>query len=109
MRQVLLAFGFAWALSACGSGLDADRMVIDYCMYGARSEAQLEGCIDHVTADEVKRRDSNAARWARNGGECLGDAGPFCRKALEAERAGYCETPEEHATDFCIRYRRTHD
>lgn len=54
-------------------------LVGDYCAYGAVSQAQLEGCRDHVTDDDVDARDTNAAQYARGElDECLADAGPFC-------------------------------
>jgi len=53
--------------------------VEDYCAYGAVSQAQLDGCIDHVTPQTVDDYDTNAAEYARGElEECLGDAGPFC-------------------------------
>lgn len=58
----------------------ARDQVRDYCAYGAISETQRQGCVDHVTQDRVEALKTNAARYAR--GEldrCLADAGPFCR------------------------------
>lgn len=50
-----------------------------YCEYGALSEAQLQGCIDHVTVDDFDRLNTNAARYARGElDKCRRDAGPFC-------------------------------
>lgn len=63
--------------TACSSD---GELIGRYCEYGAVSAAQLTGCIDHVTFEDVDRLDTNAARYAR--GEidvCLADAGPFCR------------------------------
>jgi len=73
-------------LSGCGgspgdppSESDPAIYVEDYCAYGAVSQAQLDGCIDHVTPGTVDGYDTNAAEYARGElGECLGDAGPFC-------------------------------
>lgn len=106
---LLLAFVLIGSASACGDAWEQDRLVFDYCLYGAQSHAQLRGCVEHVTAEEVEQRDSNAARWAREGGDCRADAGPFCQRALDAERDDYCSTPETHATQFCIEYRRSRD
>jgi hypothetical protein len=72
---VLVAAVVAGGLAACGGGTS----VSDYCSYGAVSQAQLEGCIEHVDQDYINRLDTNAARYAR--GEldrCLADSGPFC-------------------------------
>ena len=56
----------------------------DYCSYGAVSDAQLDGCLNHVTDEVIDRRDTNAARFAKEQlHECLADAGPFCTHALE--------------------------
>lgn len=63
-------------IQACGTGGEIAR----YCEYGAVSEAQLDGCKDHVEGDQVDRLDTNAARYARGDlDRCLADAGPFCR------------------------------
>jgi hypothetical protein len=52
-----------------------------YCGYGAVSRAQLDECNKNVTRGQINRLDTNAAQFARSigSGECLGDAGPFCR------------------------------
>jgi hypothetical protein len=110
----LLAVAPACAfLVACGSEVS----VADYCAYGAVSEAQLDGCIDHVDESDVERLDTNAAQYGRGElDKCLSDAGPFCgdeeaidesfnrldakdadeaeRLAREAEREGY--NPEDY-------------
>ena len=53
--------------------------VQDYCQYGAKSHAQLQGCLSHVTIGDVDTRISNAAEYARGVlDECRSDAGPFC-------------------------------
>lgn len=63
------------AVAGCGG-----TSVARYCEYGAVSEAQLEGCEEHVTEAEVNALDTNAARYARGElAECRSDAGPFCR------------------------------
>jgi hypothetical protein len=55
----------------------------DYCSYGAVSQAQLEGCLDHVNHRQIDRLDTHAARFAREDlSLCLSDAGPFCETAL---------------------------
>lgn len=59
--------------------LSGGDKVRDYCEYGAKSRAQLEGCLSHVTIGDVDTRFTNAADYAR--GEldhCRSDAGPFC-------------------------------
>jgi hypothetical protein len=74
----------ALSLGACGTSED-DLLVSDYCEYGARSEAQFEGCKDHVTAEQVRARNTPAARWAKHGGYCGTDAGPMCFDREESE------------------------
>jgi hypothetical protein len=55
-----------------------------YCLYGSRSQAQLDGCMSHVTTDDINRRDTQAARFARGDtSDCLEDAGPFCERAAQ--------------------------
>ena len=67
----------ALAIAACGLG---DDKVARYCEYGAVSDAQVNGCKDHVGGDQVDRLHTNAARYAhRDLKRCLADAGPFCR------------------------------
>lgn len=60
----------------------ANMTVSDYCAYGSVSQAQLDGCRDHVTAQEVNDRDTPAARFARGAPECGEDSGPFCEGVL---------------------------
>jgi hypothetical protein len=68
------------ALAACGdSAPTIDERVLDYCRYGSDSRARFKGCTEHVRLEDVRRRNTNAARYAK--GElnvCLADAGPFC-------------------------------
>jgi hypothetical protein len=74
LRRLLVAALVMAGLAACGG-----TSVSDYCSYGAVSEAQLEGCIEHITTREVDGLDTNAARYARGElTECLADSGPFC-------------------------------
>jgi hypothetical protein len=69
----------ALAAVALGLGACGEDEVSAYCHYGAVSEAQLNGCIDHVGTEQIDRLDTNAARYARGElDECLADAGPFC-------------------------------
>jgi hypothetical protein len=62
-------------------GYDRCKSEIEaYCAYGSASPAQLEGCETGVTWGQIKRLDTNAARYASGELEiCLADAGPFCR------------------------------
>ena len=86
LASVLVAASLA--LSGCvddqgggASGADSDSVVEDYCSYGAVSQAQLDGCVDHVTEGEVNAYDTNAGRYARGElDECLEDAGLFCEE-----------------------------
>jgi len=52
---------------------------VEYCSYGAVSQAELDGCEEHVTTSDIDRLYTNAALYARGElNSCLGDAGPFC-------------------------------
>jgi hypothetical protein len=69
--------------------------VLMYCAYGAVSPAQLQGCVTHVTLDDItggtdaegltpfKPNPTNAERFAFDApfgkGKCRSDAGPLCR------------------------------
>ena len=59
------------------------RLVDEYCAYGAVSDAQLDGCTGHVTADEVRSLRTPAAVFAVEEGECGEGAGPYCAAAVE--------------------------
>jgi hypothetical protein len=79
MRRGVVILAALVALAGCGGSESEDDVIGDYCAYGAVSHAQLDGCVDHVTTDQVDDLDTNAAEYAR--GEldrCLEDAGPFC-------------------------------
>ncbi len=61
-----------------------DHYVLPYCMYGARSQAQLDGCMSHVTSEEINDLETQAARFARGDtSDCLSDSGPFCEDAAK--------------------------
>jgi len=59
------------------------RLVDEYCAYGAVSDARLDGCKGHVTADEVRSLRTPAAVFAVEEGDCGDGAGPFCAEAVE--------------------------
>ncbi|MEA2275313.1 MAG: hypothetical protein QOC78_273 [Solirubrobacteraceae bacterium] len=62
----------------------SDRLVGDYCAYGAVSHAQLDGCKGHVTANQVRARDTTAAHFAqRDVEDCGSGAGPFCEGVVD--------------------------
>jgi hypothetical protein len=64
----------------------SDRLVSDYCSYGAVSQAQLDGCKSHVTANEVRGRNTPAAHFAKSGSSddvCGAISGPFCQRVLD--------------------------
>lgn len=83
------------ALGGCGDGYMDDALVEDYCTYGAQSQAQLDGCIEHVTPEQVRQATTPAARWARDGGDCLQGSGRFCRQRLIDEGKSYNEDLRE--------------
>jgi hypothetical protein len=61
-----------------------DRYIRPYCLYGARSDAQLAGCMSHVTSDDIDAVDTQAARFARGEtSDCLADSGPFAAPAAK--------------------------
>jgi hypothetical protein len=58
--------------------------VHNYCAYGASSDAQLQGCLDHVNHFKIDDLDTNAARFAKGGlRKCLDDSGPYCPPELQ--------------------------
>jgi hypothetical protein len=67
----------------CGIEIDL------YCQYGSVSVAQRNSCEKRITWGEIKRLDTNAARYSRfELQHCLADAGPFCR-SLEPDNGDY--------------------
>ena len=63
-------------------------MVLDCCRYGSVSRAEFKGCINHVSAEDVISRSTNAARYAK--GElnvCLAGAAPFCQPRRDLFRS----------------------
>ncbi len=77
------------ALSACGVDSRADANVVEaYCAYGADSEAQFQGCTEHVTVEQVRGYDTSAARFALDDPtSCPADASEYCEYWQEGERA----------------------
>jgi hypothetical protein len=63
----------------------ATRLVHDYCAYGSVSNAQLHGCETHVIANEVRNRDTPAARFAAGDSTavCGPGSGPYCEQVLQ--------------------------
>jgi hypothetical protein len=63
------------ALAGCGSS--SGDVVGRYCNYGSTSRAQYDGCLEHVTVEDVRRaydRNSDAATYAE---ECDGVSGDY--------------------------------
>jgi hypothetical protein len=59
-------------------GCGGTNEVTTYCSYGAVSQAQLDGCEQHVT-NYIDGLSTNASRYARGElNQCLADAGPYC-------------------------------
>jgi len=82
-----VALGIAVAIPGCADG-DGLSSVEAYCSYGAVSERQLAGCIDHVTENDFGDLNTEAARYGRGEiDECMADAGPFCGEDEAVDRA----------------------
>ncbi len=62
MTALKLATVLALALLA---GCGTPEEVQTYCAYGARSQAQLDGCLEHVTLEYIATSNTRAARCAR--------------------------------------------
>lgn len=74
----------------------ANRVVSDYCSYGAVSEAQIAGCTAHVSYRYVESSKSAAARFAIDGSsdaECGAGSGPFCERVLNYRYLEDQQTP----------------
>jgi Ca2+/Na+ antiporter len=70
----------------------AQSTIRDYCGYGARSEAQFDGCVSHVHFREIEHRHTNAARFARGEiNHCLTDSGPLCARYASWRDVSYPE------------------
>jgi len=96
MRAGLLVILTTLTLASCG-GSQVDDAIGRYCNYGATSKAQYDGCVEHVSYDEIARRydrikpgspeaDRSAAVYAvecdGSPGEYSGaDAMPYCALA----------------------------
>jgi hypothetical protein len=82
---IALGFGTYGILSA----RDSSRQVVaEYCAYGAVSQAQLEGCKDHVGFSDVEEANTPAARFALGSEEeeCGSGSGPFCQAVSRRRR-----------------------
>jgi hypothetical protein len=61
-----------------GAALEAAFVGL-YCVYGSVSEVQYDGCLQHVSLEEVLHRHTDAAEYAMgNRTTCGYDAGPGC-------------------------------
>lgn len=78
----IFVLGVVYGLVA---GLDArDHELGSYCKYGAQTKAQLDGCMSHVTTDDIAKLDTRAARFARGEtSECGAGSGPYCAEAAK--------------------------
>jgi hypothetical protein len=95
----LLAVGFA----AGSWDPPASKKVEAYCKYGAVSQAQLDGCIDHLTDDDVDSRNTRAAKYAKGTlRTCMDDAGPFCegRRAAPTPPPVHGNDPQFDVQDY---------
>ena len=88
-RSVLLVGAAVFVFGAWGIGLiagldDRDHELGDYCRYGARSQAEIDACMERVDTDEIAKLDTPAARFAREETNTCGRAsGPYCAEAAQ--------------------------
>jgi hypothetical protein len=82
----LLIIGLGATSLGCGGASDQER-VEAYCAYAASSEAQWRGCVEHVTIKKVRSRNTPAADFALNGGDCPRET--YCAEWQEGW--GYCQ------------------
>jgi hypothetical protein len=83
LLAVSAAFLGVSALSVWDARDAARRLVTDYCSYGATSNAQLDGCLSHISAGYVLRHHTRAARFATNfDADCGQRSGPFCGQVV---------------------------
>ena len=80
---VFVALGTYFVAHAPGR----DLWVETYCAYGARSEAQFEGCVDHVTIENIAQSSSDAAICARDAPDECDGAGPYWQPSLDQREA----------------------
>lgn len=83
LRRSILLVGIPCSFIGFGVLNDmqtAKDLVDDYCRYGSKSQAQLDGCKSHVTRTDVENRDTQAAKFAKGiDDNCYEeDSGPFC-------------------------------
>jgi hypothetical protein len=79
---VILIFALAGAFA--GQQVHDTGELHDYCYYGSVSDAEVTGCLSHVTTAHIDQLDTNAARFAKGDiNRCLDDAGPYCAQALD--------------------------
>jgi hypothetical protein len=84
---IALAYGTALGIQERATG-----ELRDYCAYGAVSRAQLTGCLDHVTDQQIERLQTDAAQFATGQIDtCLTDAGPYCADRAAARQASQDE------------------
>jgi len=104
----LLVAGIAAAVVLPDHGPSDRERVEAYCAYGAISAAQWRGCVDHVTIDQVRHRNSRASQFALHGGDC--PRSTYCAAWQEGESAGVRQsTPHRRDTYAPRRYGRSSD
>jgi len=80
---VVVPGAIVWGSDWLDSPTDRDEWTAAYCAFGAVSEAQFYGCVDHVAIEDIEPSNTAAAVCAREGGgDTCGDAGPFGRAGL---------------------------
>lgn len=83
LAPVIAAAGLLTYYGIFGHDDREHSFIADYCHYGAVSQAQLKGCLDHATYKQIEQLDTNAAQFAaRELDDCLDDAGPYCEATL---------------------------
>jgi hypothetical protein len=82
---VWVTFALAAGGFALVRGLDArDHELGTYCKYGAKTKAQLDHCMPHVTTEDIDELDTPGARFARGETrECGRGSGPYCAEAAD--------------------------
>lgn len=100
MRHATVCTVVAVVMTGAACGGNDDKLRVDaYCAFGAKSEAQWRGCVDHVTEAHVEAAESPAARCALDGSDACDGAGSFWDTWLSLR--SFCSDPEVADPDIC--------